>query len=197
MTFIFEVSTVSLSLLVCADTALTYWQTHLSLWFLSDVLSRRVNNTVFHLVHLYEFLWGCPVVLRDLRGVGVARLLPHLLHWLCGPCRTLASYKIIFQAPVSLAFVLEPVTPFSSDHFHHRPNILSLLLISKASCRVHTPYIPCTNKHLIIPFSSPGSFRNIRTVYLSFRFLNIWLVLQGGVINTTPNPQPGGPGYLF
>ena len=112
MTFIFKVSTVLQQLLlVCADTALACLQTHLSLWFMSDVVSRRVNNITFRLVHLYEFLRGLPVVLYDLRGVGDTRLLPHLLQWLCGPCRTLASCKIIFQAPVSPAIVLKPVTP--------------------------------------------------------------------------------------
>jgi hypothetical protein len=53
------------------------------------------------------------------------------------------------------------------------------------------------NNRLINPFFSTGSFRKTSLVYLSFRFRIIWSVLGGGVVNTTPNPQPGGPGRLF
>lgn len=188
MTFIFKVSAVSVSLLACADTALTYLQTHLSLRYLSDVLSRRGNNTTFLLVHLYEFLRGCTLffMICLLWETLDTRLLLHLLHWLYDPCWTLASCKIIFQAPVSQAIVLKHVKPIFFRSFPTSSKLVFLcFFIFTASSRVHAPYIPCTNKNLIIPFSSPGSFRNNRSV------------LHAGVISTTSSPQTRGPGYPF
>ena len=150
-------------------------QSHLSLWFLSDVLIRRENNTTFRLVHLYEFLWGCPVVLCDLRDVGDTRLLPHHLHWLSGPCRALSSYKFIFQAPVSLAIVLGPVTPIFFRLFPPSSKHSFLFLISKASCRVHNPHIPCTNKQLIILCGNKMPTRCNRGFYCrSYCLLNMF-----------------------
>jgi len=46
-------------------------------------------------------------------------------------------------------------------------------------------------------FSSLVLLQKICLVYLSIRFVNIWLVLWGRVISPVPSDQPGGPGYPF
>jgi hypothetical protein len=45
-----------------------------------------------------------------------------LRHWPYGRCRTLVSFN--FEASLSLAIILQPLTPiFFSDHFQHRSTI--------------------------------------------------------------------------
>ena len=45
------------------------------------------------------------------RCLSVYRYISLSLHWLCGPCRTLVSFWINFQASLSLTIFLQPLTP--------------------------------------------------------------------------------------
>jgi hypothetical protein len=50
-----------------------------------------------------------------------------LLYCLYVPCRSLGSFRISFQLPLSLPIFLPPLTPLSSDNFQYRLTILSWL----------------------------------------------------------------------
>jgi hypothetical protein len=118
-------------------------------------------------------------------------------------------FYISFSTLSSHLFLGFPTDPFPSGIFLNFPPyflqgfysyfilLQFMVQISKAFCPVQTQYITCTNNDLIILFSSPVSFRKITLIYLSFRFLNIWLVLRGGVVSPTPIPQHTGQGYPF
>jgi len=65
----------------------------------------------------------------------------------------------------------------------------SLSLSVSTSSMIHTEPWP--------PSGSVSRHVKICLVYLTFRFLNIWLALQEEVVSPMPNPQPGEPGYPF
>jgi len=61
-----------------------------------------------------------------------------------------------------------------------------------ARCILSTFQVPAT---LSLNLFLDRFFPEIHLVYLSFRFLNICLVLGSGIASPTPNPQPGRPVY--
>jgi len=58
---------------------------------------------------------------------------PVFLLWLYGPCRTLATFRITFQAPISLAVFHQPLTPIIFSSFQTPSNRLPLSRLSNRS----------------------------------------------------------------
>ena len=62
-----------------------------------------------------------------------SRTAPVFLLWLYGPCRTLATFRITFQASMSLAVFLQPLTPIIFKSFSTPSNRLPLSRLSNSS----------------------------------------------------------------
>ena len=62
-----------------------------------------------------------------------SRIAPVFLLWLNGACRTLATFRITFQASMSLAVFLQPLTPIIFRSFSTPSNRLPLSRLSNGS----------------------------------------------------------------
>jgi len=72
-----------------------------------------------------------------------------LLHWLCDPLRTLASFKICFHTSLSLAIFVEPLTLIFFISFSRCPTIAFLAF-------QQTLFLLSSLKHTFFAFLSSG-----------------------------------------